>query len=142
MTETPTTLSQEEILKEAMRHYDTLLAYAYGILRDWALAQDVVQDAIVLVNRKASEFKPGGNVFVWVRAIVKYTAWDAARKRRRETVCGNSELVQLVDKQMETYMDELSAARMQERKEQLLHCLEGLGERARSIILAFYGRMP
>lgn len=131
-------VSQEEILKEAMRHYDALLAYAYAILRDWSMAEDVVQDAIVLVNKKWTEFKPDGSVFKWVRGMVKFTAWDVARKRQKETVCGNTELVQLVDQQLETHMDELSAARMQDRKDELLRCLDQLGDRARSIILAFY----
>ncbi len=57
-------------------------ALAYRILEDAALAEETVQDAFLLVWRRASTFDPtrGGNVRAWLLTVVHNRAIDARRR--------------------------------------------------------------
>ncbi len=74
-------------------------ALAYRILEDAALAEETVQDAFLLVWRRASTFDPtrGGNVRAWLLTVVHNRAIDARRRyidrRQRPVPLENVEAV-------------------------------------------------
>jgi RNA polymerase sigma-70 factor (ECF subfamily) len=61
-----------------------LLAVALTMMRDSALAEDVLQEAFVQVWHRAAEFHADrGSVLTWLTTIVRYRAIDMLRKLRR-----------------------------------------------------------
>src|ERR1043165_4952124 len=67
-------MTAEDLLRSAFKYQDALVSYAYGLLQDWALAQDAVQEAFIVLQKKHAEFRAGANVFAWVRQIVRFEA--------------------------------------------------------------------
>ena len=132
-------ITQESLLRVAIKHYDALVAYAYGILRDWGLAQDAVQEGLIVVSRKWQTFKPDASVYRWVQGIVRFKALDIIRSRKREVVCGDEDFFALVEKCLSARIDEDAVGRMNLLKSALQTCMGKLAEKARSILLGFYG---
>jgi RNA polymerase sigma factor (sigma-70 family) len=59
-----------------------VFAVALAVVRDWALAEDVLQDTFVRVAERASTYRPGTRPRAWVLAIARNLAVDAVRRRR------------------------------------------------------------
>lgn len=131
-------ITQEELLKQAMKDHGLLLAYAYGLLRDWTLVHDVVQESIVIVSTKWQTFQPGTSVRAWARGIVRLKAYEAMRKRKREAPVEEDVLMKIVDERMDAYCDSVQSDDLNPRMQALSECLERLNEQSRSIITKFY----
>jgi RNA polymerase sigma-70 factor (ECF subfamily) len=70
-----------------------LLGVALRILRDRALAEDVLQESYLKVWRHASSYDPAiASPMTWMATIVRHGAIDALRKRQLETVAGDDEI--------------------------------------------------
>lgn len=88
--------SDEQLLSQFLsgdeRAFETLVSryeaplrkLAYGLVRDWALAEDVVQDAFLRAYRKAETFRGGANVKAWLYRIAINRAHDELRRIRRK----------------------------------------------------------
>ncbi len=61
-----------------------MLAVALGILHDGALAEDAVHDSLIKIAKHAGKYKNGTSALAWIMTIVRNTALDLARKRKRE----------------------------------------------------------
>jgi RNA polymerase sigma-70 factor (ECF subfamily) len=55
---------------------------AVGVVRDSALADDIVQEAAMIGYRKRDQFQPGTNFGAWMGQIVRHTALNQGRKKR------------------------------------------------------------
>lgn len=63
-----------------------MLSVARSIVRDGALAEDVVQDSFIKIIGNAGKFKRGTNGYAWICKIVQNTALNAIRRERGRTV--------------------------------------------------------
>jgi RNA polymerase sigma-70 factor, ECF subfamily len=131
-------LTAEALLRQAFKYQDALVSYAYGLLQDWALAQDAVQEAFIVLQRKHDQFQPGANVFTWARQIVRFEALNLLRSRRKESCLVDDELISLVDQQFEKHLDPESISAMESRKAALQHCLGLLEPSSLGLLLGFY----
>lgn len=79
-------LSGEEEAFEALvvRYEAPLRKLAYGLVRDWGLAEDVAQDAFIRAYRKATTFRGGASVKAWLYRIAINRAYDELRRIRRK----------------------------------------------------------
>lgn len=59
-------------------------AFAYSLTRNHALADDLVQDALVRAWRGIESFQPGTNMQAWLFTILRNTFYSDRRKARRE----------------------------------------------------------
>ncbi len=57
-----------------------LYAYALRLTSDHATAEDVIQDALVIVWRTASQFRGDGRLLAWLLGIVHHRAMKALRQ--------------------------------------------------------------
>ena len=130
-------LTEEEVLQAVFKYQGALATYAFGLLRDWALAEDAVQDAYMVALRKRDEFQPEKNVFLWMRQIVRFEALNMRRARKRETYV-DEELLSLVDRTMEDHLDEEEAEGTREEVRVLRECLAGARKEAVDVVLGFY----
>lgn len=62
---------------------DRLLRLVFGILGDWHLSEDVLQDVFVLVHRKLHRFDRRSSLLTWLYRISINAALKARRRARR-----------------------------------------------------------
>ena len=60
-----------------------MLSVALSVVRNRALAEDVVQDSFLRILSKAATFRKGINGYAWICKIVHNTALNALRRERR-----------------------------------------------------------
>ena len=79
-------LNGEEEAFEALvvRYEAPLRKLAYGLVRDWGLAEDVAQDAFIRAYRKATTFRGGSSAKAWLYRIAINRAYDELRRIRRK----------------------------------------------------------
>jgi len=71
--------AQEEFFD---RHHGVAMAVAYRVLADRAMAEDVLQEALLALWRQANTFRPElGNARSWFLSIVRHRAIDVTRGR-------------------------------------------------------------
>ena len=61
-----------------------IYAVAYAVLRDFSLADDVVQETYVKIIEKAFSYRKGTNARAWVLSIARNIAIDIFRRRKFE----------------------------------------------------------
>jgi RNA polymerase sigma factor (sigma-70 family) len=131
-------LSAEELLRCAFKYQDALVSYAYALLQDWALAQDAVQEAFIVLQKKHAHFTPGANVYTWARQIVRFEALNLLRSREREACLVDEELLSLVEQQFDAHLDLEAVGRLESRKAALQYCLGRLDRESLELLLGFY----
>jgi RNA polymerase sigma-70 factor (ECF subfamily) len=131
-------MTAEDLLRSAFKYQDALVSYAYGLLQDWALAQDAVQEAFIVLQKKHAEFRPDANVYTWARQIVRFEALNILRSRQREDCFVDDELFSLVDQQFERHLDLDAVGALEARKAALQHCMSRLDGDSVSLLLGFY----
>ena len=60
-----------------------MLSVALSVVRNRALAEDVVQDSFLRILSKAASFRKDTNGYAWICKIVHNTALNALRRERR-----------------------------------------------------------
>ena len=131
-------MTRDEIVKAAFRFRDGLMSYAFALLRDWARAEDAVQDAFIVVMNKWPDFKEGTSVFLWVRQIVHLKALEALRARGRNTSPLEEELLSRVAASVRNHLDEAIADRQRLMRLALQRCMSGLNRKTIGLLSGFY----
>ncbi len=112
---------------------DRLFGLALRITQDRGLAADALHDTMLQVWRSAGRFDPlRGTGRVWLTALLRYRAIDAAAQFKRDT--GPANLSGLEDPAPDPF-EQLSASH---DALTLARCLKTLGERRRSLLEAAY----
>jgi RNA polymerase sigma-70 factor, ECF subfamily len=129
--------------KEALRFIlDTeggrLLGVANRMLQRRDLAEEAVQDTMVLIWRKAHQFRSGdGSARGWIYAILRNRCLNILRDGRRLETLSPDELTAMQDARLSAAGADIQLA---DEKAALRFCLEELDSRTRrSILLAHVG---
>ncbi len=69
---------------ELVDHLPALRAFALGLTRNAATADDLVQDSIVKAWTNIEKFEAGTNLRAWLFTILRNTYYSSLRKTRRE----------------------------------------------------------
>ena len=131
-------ISSDELLREVFRQHNALIAYAYSILRDWDLAQDAVQEAMVTVNQKAESFDRSKKVFPWVKGIVRFKCLGIIRSRKKEAFFQDNDLLDLIEQRVTEFVDEAFIRRREQQERALKHCMAQLNEKSLELLMATY----
>jgi RNA polymerase sigma-70 factor, ECF subfamily len=137
-TDSGSHVTAEDLLRRAFKYQDALVSYAYGLLQDWALAQDAVQESFIVLQKKHAEFRSDANLFAWARQIVRFEALNILRSRERESCFVDDDLITLVDEQFERYLDTDAVGALESQKAALQHCLGRLDQNSLGLLLGFY----
>ena len=126
--------SRDRVLKEALTCQSALVAYAHALLADYAAAEDVVQNAFLVVARKHEDFAEGSSMLAWCRGIVRLEIMSHLRKRRREPAVEDRILNDAMEAAFEVHQSNESGP----RADHLRGCLEKLNGRARDLVRLRY----
>jgi len=106
------------------------------VLGNYTAAEDVVQEAMLVVVKKFDQFQEGTSMLAWCRAIVRLEVLRTKQQRQRER--GLSE--RLLDDGIDAAFDEFQTARRHDDvetwPEALERCLGRVPERGRSVLTA------
>ncbi len=69
---------------ELVTHLGPMRAFAMSLTRNSALADDIVQDALVKAWTNMDKYEAGTNMRAWLFTILRNTYYSHHRKRRRE----------------------------------------------------------
>ena len=70
--------------KEIVEHLPAMRAFAVSLTRNAALADDMVQDALVKAWSNLDKFQAGTNMRAWLFTILRNTYYSNRRKAKRE----------------------------------------------------------
>lgn len=70
--------------REMLACWSKLMTFAQRLSRNTALAEDLVQRAMVRAMEKAEQFEPDTNMLAWLFTILRNDFLTGARRRRRE----------------------------------------------------------
>ena len=126
--------SQDRVLKAAFACQPALVSYAHALLQDYAAAEDVVQNALLVVIKKHNEFQEGTSMLGWCRAIVRLEVLRQLRQRQRERPIEDRILHDAVDTAFEEFQSDKECV----KHEQLRKCLARLPKRGRETLQLRY----
>lgn len=132
--------ARDRLIKAAFKYHDALRVYAFGVLGDWALAEDVVQDAFIVVMNQWSDFQAGTSLWMWVRQIVRNKALEARRSRSRHLPLPEAALLDRIGATLDRYFDERSADLLRQKRDALEKCMSRLDARSLHLLAGFYAR--
>jgi RNA polymerase sigma-70 factor (ECF subfamily) len=114
-----------------------LLGVALRILRDRALAEDVLQESYVKIWRHAASYDPSiASPMTWMATIVRHGAIDALRKRQLEALGSEEEMATIASGDPDP-VEEMHLARLRPKA---LAAFAKLPEDKRRLIMLAYLR--
>ncbi len=114
-----------------------LLGVALRILRDRALAEDVLQESYVKIWRHATSYDPSiASPMTWMATIVRHGAIDALRKRQLEALGSEDEMATIASNDPDP-VEEMHLARLRPKA---LAAFARLPEDKRRLIMLAYLR--
>jgi RNA polymerase sigma-70 factor (ECF subfamily) len=121
---------RDALVRELMKHQSSLFAYILSIVRDFALAEEVLQEVAVVVCRQWRDFTPGTSFGAWALRIARNKIFNMNRVARREILL-SQESIEAIE-------------RVAEEKapsgwiEAVNTCIEQVGEKARALLTMRY----
>ncbi|MGH9461683.1 MAG: sigma-70 family RNA polymerase sigma factor [Vicinamibacteria bacterium] len=116
---------EEEAFEALVVRYEApLRKLAYGLVRDWGLAEDIAQDAFIRAYRKATTYRGGASVKAWLYRIAINRAYDELRslRRKKEVPLEQAGLFEWAGRQASTE----AMAEARELQEHMARALAGL----------------
>ena len=129
--------NRDQILKEAFGYHKALVAYAYGLLRDYALAEDAVQSGYVALTKRFDTIS-GDSVLAWCRGAVRLEALQLIRKRDKAPSLEETVLFDAVADAFEIEQTPDREAIRLERLEKLRDCFAKVPERSQKMVSGRY----
>ncbi len=130
--------SRDDVVKAAFQYRDALLSYSYAMLRNWTLAEDVVQEAYLVVMNKWQDLTNEQGIFLWVRQIVHFKTLEAIRTRGRETSTPDQDLLDLVEQAMKENLNDHFAEQQRQMSVSLRECMSRLNQFNLNLLAGFY----
>ena len=90
-----------------------LIFYARSLLGNYAAAEDVVQEAMLVVVKKFDQFQEGTSMLAWCRAIVRLEVLRMRQQWQRERTLAE----RLLDDAIDAAFDEFQTARRRDDAE-------------------------
>ncbi len=127
---------RERVLRAAFDLRADLLAYARSLLGNYAAAEDVVQEAFLVVVKKHANFDEGTSLLAWCRSIVRIEVLRAKDRYHRERSLVERVLDDAIDATFDEFQVSRSRDESDQRRDALEHCVERLSERGKRVLQA------
>ncbi len=123
-------MNQDELIKYMLLNRSALIAYAWAIVRNDDVADDLFQEMCLLTLRKAEQVKDLEHFQGWVRRGLRFEALKSLRRSRNSPDALCEHLLAAVEPEW----DAVIAASKRERHEQLAACIKLLTPHARRLV--------
>ena len=124
-------MDSEDVVRALIRERAELLGYAWAIVRDHHLADDVFQEVAVLAMRRAAEIRDVGHLMRWSRKAARFKALEALRDpARRRAVPLDEDVLGM----LEADWPDADSRHAGDEVDHLRTCLGWLAKRARQVV--------
>lgn len=127
-------LPEKDVLQMLMNSRHRIAAAAWVIVRDAHAAEDIFQNVALKAMTRDVTFEAEGAVLSWAFITARREGLDWLRKHKRETLCLDSDIMDLLDREWLTETAHSGGARM----EALQECLETVPENSRQLLRLRY----
>jgi len=118
-----------EFIKLLTSHQVRLRAFALSLIPHWADAEEVLQEANLVMWKKFEQFTLGTSFFSWACKIIHLTAKDFRKRQSRSRVHFGDQFMELVAARTDQLEEELS-----QREAVLNNCIGKLKEKHRQML--------
>src|ERR1051325_5258497 len=125
----------EEAFRQILAHRTMLKAYLQAIVHDPVLAEDIFSEVTIQIARSWEQFDSSRPFEFWARGVARRIALAQLRKRGREPVALDEEVLENIGVELDQFGSEVELGA---RKEALQQCLEKLPPASRQLIESRY----
>lgn len=115
------------------RHERLIGAYVMTMVPNPTDADDILQDAKVVMWRNFSQFQPGSNFAAWARKVAFHQVLAFRKRKHRDRLDFSDEFLNTVAEELET-----SAPHLEKRERALNDCMAKLPGDHREVVLLRY----
>ena len=127
---------RDRVLKQAFGCRLQLQAYAQAMVGDYTAAEDIVQDAMLVVVKKFDQFNEGTSILAWCRSIVRLEVLRFKKRRERDQNLAAKLLDDAVDAAFDEFQHPGRESEEAVYRQALRHCLDNVNERNRIVLKA------
>lgn len=120
-----------EFLDLLNQYEGKLNAYVYSLVKDYALADDILQDSRMVMWKNFDQFESGTNFLAWSRKVVFHQILSARKKVKKRPSSLSDELLHSI-------ADEIEQLDSDSRQEALHQCIKKLSETHQQIVKLRY----
>jgi len=130
-----------ELVQELALHQGLIQAYAYSIVRDFHIAEDVYQEVALILAERWEDLPRGEDLKPWLRETTRRKALEARRKHQKSgPVLSEDVLVLMGGHFGDTPAEEREQERKRSMSEAMSQCLSQLHDAPRDVLEARYGK--
>lgn len=133
MSALPESPKHEAFMALFVRHEPAIHSFLTSLLVHLDDAEVVMQETSLAMWRKFAQFEPGTSFRNWAFQIARFEAMNFRRKRQRDRHLFSDELIRLLADEAEQH-----AARLEEERRALAHCVAKLDSRDRDVLAGGY----
>jgi RNA polymerase sigma-70 factor, ECF subfamily len=122
-----------EFVQLFTKHQRRLYLYILSQVPSPVDAEEILQEANIIIWRKFDSFQVGTNFFAWISRIANYEVLKYRDRRRRDRLYFSNEFVEAVSKEFADNEEMIL-----ERRNALLSCMEKLRSKDRELIQQRY----
>lgn len=126
-------------IKELLRYQGEFMAYLMAILRDFDAAEEVFQNAAVVIVEGATAGEPIRNFRAWAKEIVRRQALYRLRQQAQESRRFRPISLELFEAISAAFLEE-DTEEVRREVQALRHCLDKLPPRQRELLVLRYER--
>lgn len=126
--------SRDDILRKVMGAHDQLVAQAYVATRDWGLAEEFVQEAVLFAVDNWEQVYDIEGTIPWIRKVVRLKTFEGLRRSRKHQGAD----IDLAEALVDAAFTEQPQEDYQGRVHALQDCLDQVGGNHRSVLEGFY----
>ena len=130
-------LEADEIIRVLMAERNKLVAYAWSILGDFNMGEDVVQEVALLAMAKGGERADRPRLTVWLRRATRLKSLEALRQKKRTGAILSEEALDKLEPHWAAY-DQQSDLAEPAMAEMLRACFQGLTHNQRRLLTLRY----
>lgn len=125
-------ISEDEFVQQLVIHQAALRAYARRMVPDWALVDEAMQEASVVMWQKRSELRSLDGFLPWARVVLRYKCLRQTQVLRQHRPVFGDDLLQLLAEQPVRAGSE----RLSDHMNFLQQCLRLFSVEQRELLLA------
>ena len=122
-----------QLVQAVTRHQSMIQAFAYAVVRDYHIAEDVYQEVAVIVAERWETVPVGEGLVPWLRETTRRKALEALRKQRRASAVLSESVLEKLGESFR------AAGPAPDLKDALASCLSKLEGPSRAILEARCG---
>lgn len=129
-------MDRDTVIRTLVSDRAKILAYAWSIVRDDHVAEDLFQDVVVVAMDRVDTFNDALHILKWARVTLRNKALDHLRNVRTSAESLPADVLELLDGHWEQH-DSVAAS---ELTDALRQCLQSLTAHVRELIQMRYGK--